>query len=73
MKPSDDRCNISSAEAEVLMGTTGNGPILPVGGTHYHQEAPTIIVPTREARPRLLIRRLLIHVLVVPPQWDQEK
>ncbi|GBM19115.1 hypothetical protein AVEN_135602-1 [Araneus ventricosus] len=63
---SDGRCNSLSA-AGVLAVITGHGPTPPVGSTHhYRQRQPqAIIVPTREARPCLIIRRLLIHVLVV--------
>ncbi|GBM27259.1 hypothetical protein AVEN_125542-1, partial [Araneus ventricosus] len=58
--------------------TTGHGATSPVGGTlDYRQWASqAIIVPTREARPRLLILRLLIHVLVMSPsateKWKSE-
>ncbi|GBM06015.1 hypothetical protein AVEN_49404-1 [Araneus ventricosus] len=66
---SDGRCNSSSAEAGGLLSITGHGPTPPAGSTHYHwqRQAPTIILPTKEGRPLLLIRRLLIYVLVLPP------
>ncbi|GBM91994.1 hypothetical protein AVEN_190375-1 [Araneus ventricosus] len=61
---SDGSGNSSTAEAGVLMAITA-------GGKHYHDrgQAPAIIVLIGEGRPPLsLIRRLLIHVLVVPPR-----
>ncbi|GBO24433.1 hypothetical protein AVEN_273054-1 [Araneus ventricosus] len=41
-------------------------PVIGVQVTQPH----TITVPTKEAIPRLLIRRLLIRELAVPPRWD---
>ncbi|GBN13202.1 hypothetical protein AVEN_242435-1 [Araneus ventricosus] len=38
MHLSDSRCDSSSAEAEVLMALTGNGPTPPEGDTYYHRQ-----------------------------------
>ncbi|GBL77711.1 hypothetical protein AVEN_152930-1 [Araneus ventricosus] len=58
------RCNTSSVEAGVAVSITRHGETPPVGGMHYHRQRAS---PTREVRPRLLNRRLLIDVLVVLP------
>ncbi|GBL72911.1 hypothetical protein AVEN_128099-1 [Araneus ventricosus] len=54
----------SGAEAGVLHGISPPKEVRPVIGVEV-TGPPTIIIPTREARPRLLIRRLLIRELVV--------
>ncbi|GBM97065.1 hypothetical protein AVEN_2768-1, partial [Araneus ventricosus] len=57
------------------MAIAGHDPNPTVGGMHYHRQraSPAIIETTREARPRLLIRGLLMHVLVVPPSGNTKK
>ncbi|GBL77168.1 hypothetical protein AVEN_12792-1 [Araneus ventricosus] len=65
----NSRCDSSSTEVGVLLAIIGHGPIPPkevVLSPEGSNSTPTIGVATREARPRLLIRRLLIHKLVVP-------
>ncbi|GBM21437.1 hypothetical protein AVEN_161052-1 [Araneus ventricosus] len=64
-----NRCYSSSAEAGVLVPITYHLSTPLIGGTHYHRQwaSRAIIIPTREARPILLIRWLLIHLLVVLP------
>ncbi|GBN24828.1 hypothetical protein AVEN_99429-1 [Araneus ventricosus] len=66
----DSRYNNSSTEAEVLVAITSHGPTFPVGGTCYLWREvtlpPPLFLPLGGARSRLLIRRLLIHELVVP-------
>ncbi|GBN00744.1 hypothetical protein AVEN_53853-1 [Araneus ventricosus] len=51
------------------MAITVPAPFPPVGGTSRHRDVAntTTAISTREARPLLLLRRFLIHVLVVPP------
>ncbi|GBO06560.1 hypothetical protein AVEN_116542-1 [Araneus ventricosus] len=65
--PLNESCHNSlSTEAGVLVVITDHGPIHPVGGTYYHWwEVTRIAIPPGEASARLLIRRPLIHVLVV--------
>ncbi|GBL62908.1 hypothetical protein AVEN_206444-1, partial [Araneus ventricosus] len=58
----DGHCNSSSAEAEVLIVVTGHDPNPNVESTYL-----TNIVPQGQARSFLLIWRLLILILVVPP------
>ncbi|GBL93924.1 hypothetical protein AVEN_76660-1 [Araneus ventricosus] len=58
-------------ERGVLTAITGYGSTPPARGTFRHQTAgnsnPHLNIPPREARTRLLILRLLIHVLMLSP------
>ncbi|GBN08693.1 hypothetical protein AVEN_73489-1 [Araneus ventricosus] len=62
-------CNSSSTEASILVAVTVDGPTALVGGITGGGNT-TIIVHPREVRTHLLIWRLLIHVLVVPPTGE---
>ncbi|GBM07805.1 hypothetical protein AVEN_33092-1 [Araneus ventricosus] len=67
----DSLCNSSRTEAGVLMAITRHGSTRLEGGSYYlwrrGNSTSIIIIPQRGARTRLLILRLLIHILVVPP------
>ncbi|GBN06401.1 hypothetical protein AVEN_236643-1 [Araneus ventricosus] len=61
----NDRYDNSVTEVGIIIAITGQGPTPPEGSMfRYRREATQ---PTREARTRLLIRRILIHVLVMSP------
>ncbi|GBN06839.1 hypothetical protein AVEN_147312-1 [Araneus ventricosus] len=65
-------------EGRIIMAIIGLGPTPPAGGTSCYRNGGnatprTIIVHTREMRPRLSIWRLLILPLVAPlSRWDKE-
>ncbi|GBL91559.1 hypothetical protein AVEN_23622-1 [Araneus ventricosus] len=74
----NDRCNSSDTEVGFLIAITGQGLTSSEGGTggsssEWGKSNHSIIIPIREARARLLIRRLLIHLLVVPGGRRQGK
>ncbi|GBL95306.1 hypothetical protein AVEN_37755-1 [Araneus ventricosus] len=61
----------SETEGGVLIAITGHGPTSPAGSKFRQRSGGnsthTIAMPTREERTHLLIRRLLVPVLVLPP------
>ncbi|GBO27410.1 hypothetical protein AVEN_38928-1 [Araneus ventricosus] len=65
----DSRHDINTeTQVRALRAITDHCPTSPAGGTSSQVTQPhTITISIRKARTRLLIRRLLIDLLVVPP------
>ncbi|GBM08098.1 hypothetical protein AVEN_123007-1 [Araneus ventricosus] len=63
--------NRGDTEVGVLIVIKGHGQTCPERGTFRHRSGvtrtQTIIMLTKETSTHLLIRKLLIHVIVVPP------
>ncbi|GBL72721.1 hypothetical protein AVEN_127956-1, partial [Araneus ventricosus] len=60
---------LSGGEAGVLMAVADHISTPPVGGRHYHRQraSPNHYCTHQGSETRLVIRRLLTHVLVVRP------